>query len=466
MILQVYNLLKSLKYLESFARFIFSAPAGLTMFSKSSFTPNAGFLIIPPLLKRKLFLVKSAHLLCMALMLAPVSALQAAEKSPAALQQEALAERDNLLATEPLWSKRISVSLDKRFVKLQSVQMDDLLYSVDWRGVIYAIETMSGDTVWQHDVGAIVSGGLSLDSGLLLLGTSEGELIALQPTDGTEVWRSQLSSEILSAPLVADGHVVVHSNDGYVYGLSAQNGEQLWAYQYKVPALTLRGTSVPIYAMGLVLVGLGNGKVVALDLQSGVVRWLQTVAVPRGRSELQRMVDIDATPVRVGSIIYVVSYQGRVAALDIGTGRVVWIREFSSYSGMAADSESLYLSDSEGKVSAINQATGATLWTQGKLSGLKLTQPVISKGTLIVAADDGYLYWLATESGELLSRTAVKELAARLQGLEWDLWNDYDHSALPDFYDEDIGINVAPQPLSDGSLLVLDNQGYLTRFRH
>ncbi len=407
--------------------------------------------------------------LCVAVLLVAVvvsSTAMAAKKSPQLIQQEMLAEFDNRLATEPLWSKRISVSLGKRFIKLQSVQGGDVLYSTDWRGAVYAIDSTSGETLWQHQVGEIVSGGLTLASELLLLGTSEGRLIALNSTDGTEAWRSQLSSEILSAPLLADGHVVVHSNDGYVYGLSASDGEQLWAYQYKVPALTLRGTSAPIYAGGLVLVGLDNGKLVALDIQSGSVRWLQTVAVPRGRSELQRMVDIDAAPIKVGNVLYVVSYQGRVAALDIATGRVIWIREFSSFGGMAADSESLYVSDAEGHVSAINQATGATLWTQRKLAGLELTRPLISKGVLIVAADDGYLYWLVTESGELLSRSAVKEIAARLQGMEWDLWDDYDRSALPDFYDEDIGINVAPQQLNDGSLLVLDNLGYLTRFSH
>lgn len=411
-------------------------------------------------LKQTLFVA----VLLVAVVVSPMA--MAAKKSPQLIQQEMLAEFDNRLATEPLWSKRISVSLGKRFIKLQSVQSDDVLYSADWRGSVYAIDSTSGETLWQHQVGEIVSGGLTLASGLLLLGTSEGRLIALKQEDGAEAWRSQLSSEILSAPLLADGHVVVHSNDGYVYGLSADDGEQLWAYQYKVPALTLRGTSAPIYAGGLVLVGLDNGKLVALDIQSGSVRWLQTVAVPKGRSELQRMVDIDATPIKVGNAVYVVSYQGRVAALDIATGRVIWIREFSSFDGMAADSESLYVSDAEGHVSAINQATGATLWTQRKLAGLELTHPLISKGVLIVAADDGYLYWLATDSGELLSRSAVKELAARLQGMEWDLWDDYDRSALPDFYDEDIGINVAPQQLSDGSLLVLDNLGYLTRFSH
>ncbi len=407
--------------------------------------------------------------LCVAVLLVAVvvsSMAVAAKKSPQQIQQEMLAEFDNRVATEPHWSKRISVSLGKRFIKLQSAQGDGVLYSADWRGVIYALDSVNGEILWQHQVGEIVTGGLTLASGLLLLGTSEGKLIALKPADGTEVWRSQLSSEILSAPLLADGHVVVHSNDGYVYGLSASDGEQLWAYQYKVPALTLRGTSAPIYAGGLVLVGLDNGKLVALDIQSGSVRWLQTVAVPKGRSELQRMVDIDAAPVKVGNAVYVVSYQGRVAALDIATGRVIWIREFSSFGGMVADSESLYVSDADGHVSAINQATGATLWTQRKFAGLELTQPLISKGVLVVAADDGYLYWLATDSGELLSRSAVKEIAARLQGMEWDLWDDYDRSALPDFYDEDIGINVAPQQLNDGSLLVLDNLGYLTRFSH
>lgn len=381
-------------------------------------------------------------------------------------QHQALAEYDNQLSTDPLWSERISVSFGKRFIKLQTIQSGNVVYSIDWRGAVYALDLDSGERLWRKEIGEIVSGGIGGTQQLLLLGTTEGEVVALDPLNGDEVWRSQLSSEILSVPLVAEGRVVVHSNDGYVYGLSASNGEQQWAYQYKVPALTLRGTSSPVYSNGLVQVGLDNGKLVALDVRSGSVRWEQTIAVPEGRSELQRMVDIDAAPIQIGDSLYVVSYQGRIAALDSASGRVIWIRDLSSYSGMVADNQNLYVSDELGHISAINLASGATIWKQKKLESLQLTRPLVKQNRLIAAAEDGYLYWMDTDSGELLSRTSVKELAARLRGLEWDLWNDYDRSGLPDFYDEDIGINAAPQLLDDGSLLVLDNQGYLTRFTY
>jgi len=390
----------------------------------------------------------------------------AAEIKGSSEQQQALMAYDNVLPIEPLWSQRISVSFGKRYIKLQAMQIGDVVYSADWRGALYAVALESGELLWRHDVGDIVSGGVGGNEKLLLLGTNEGEIVALNPLDGKEIWRSQLSSEILSSPLVAEGRIVVHSNDGYVYGLSASDGKQQWAYQYKVPALTLRGTSSPIYSGGLVQVGLDNGKLVALDVKSGSARWEQTIAVPEGRSELQRMVDIDTAPLHIGNTLYVVSYQGRVAALDNMSGRVIWIRDFSSYNGMASDAQNLYVADESGDISAINLASGATLWKQQKLAGLGLTRPLISQGKLIVAARDGYLYWMDTESGELLSRTSVKALAARLRGLEWDLWDDYDRSGLPDFYDEDIGINAAPQQLDDGSLLVLDNQGHLTRFSH
>ncbi len=377
-----------------------------------------------------------------------------------------LEQYDNQLNIEPLWSDRVSVSFGKRYIKLRPQQFGDAVYSADWRGEVLAHQLESGELLWQKSLEGIITGGVTASDEMVLLGGAEGEVIALHPQSGELLWRSQLSSEILAPPLHGGGYVVVHSNDGYIYGLSAQTGEQQWVYQYKVPALTLRGTSSPVLSGNLVVVGLDNGRLVALDLQSGSVSWEQTIAVPQGRSELQRMVDIDATPLLIDGMLYVVSFQGRVAALEASSGRVVWIRDFSSYSGMDADHENLYVSDSEGVVYAINRQNGASLWKQEQLKALILSHPVVSQAEVIVAADDGYLYWLSRQSGELLSRISSKELVARLKGMEWNLWTDYDRSGLPEFYDEDVGINIAPQRLSDGSLLVLDNQGYLTRFSH
>lgn len=390
----------------------------------------------------------------------------AAELSVREKQQLMLSDYNNQLATQPIWSQRVSVSYGKRFIKLQTLQLGEVIYGLDWRGTLSALSLESGKVLWKRELGVSISAGVGGSDELLLIGTADGEMIALNPLDGSDVWHHQLSSESLSIPLLADDWVVVHSNDGYIYGLSKEAGEQIWAYQYKVPALTLRGTSSPIYVDGMVLVGLDSGKMVALDIKTGSVNWEQTIAIAKGHSELQRMVDIDAKPLIHGSSVYVVSYQGRIASLDIASGRVLWIRDFSSYSGMTADNENLYVSDAQGDVSAINLSNGATLWTQSKLAGLLVTEPVLNHQQLIIAADDGFLYWLAIDSGELLSRVSTEALAARLRGMEWDLWHDYDRSALNDFYDKDTGINAAVQRLKDGSLLVLDNQGYLTRFTH
>ncbi|MEX5695020.1 PQQ-binding-like beta-propeller repeat protein, partial [Pseudomonas syringae] len=84
--------------------------------------------------------------------------------------------------------------------------------------------------------------------------------------------------------------------------------------------LTLRGTSAPIVTNRLAVAGLSTGKVVALDISNGVPVWEQRVAIPQGRSELERVVDIDGGLLLSGSTLYVASYQGRIAALDLDSG--------------------------------------------------------------------------------------------------------------------------------------------------
>jgi outer membrane protein assembly factor BamB len=259
-----------------------------------------------------------------------------------------------------------------------------------------------------------LSGGIGAGEGLLFVGTDEGEVIALDPDKGGVQWRAQLSSEVLAPPLAQEGVLVVRTNDGRVAALDPANGNTLWSYSSTVPALTLRGSSLPLIDRDRVFAGFANGKLVALGLTSGEVLWESTVGVPEGRSELERMVDIDADPVLVDGIIYTAAYQARLVALTSVAGSLLWSRDLSTYQGMVAGADALYLSDSDGKVFAVSRRTGAVLWQQDKLAGRAITAPVMYRGNLFVADGQGYLHGLSPDDGHFVARFHVADEAIPL----------------------------------------------------
>ena len=191
-------------------------------------------------------------------------------------------------------------------------------------------------------------------------------------------------------------------------GLDEQTGAQLWSYERTVPALSLRGTSTPIIVDDMVISGFASGKLVALQLSSGKPIWEVSVAEPRGRSELERMVDLDADPVEFNSVVYTASFQGGIAAISVIDGDLLWRREeISSHAGIALNWRYIFLTDDDSDIWVFDQENGAALWRQSDLHNRKLTAPTLYKDTVLVGDFEGYIHWFAQEDGRQLHRMLI-----------------------------------------------------------
>lgn len=285
------------------------------------------------------------------------------------------------------------------------------LFVVHPRGRVRALDAACGCRLWNRETAELTTGALGSGSGYLLLGTHKGELLALAVESGAERWRSEFSSEVMGRPLISNGTVVVRTGDGKMYGLNASNGERQWVYETTVPSLSLRGIGDPLIVGDTVYAGFSNGKVAALSVRDGKLLWDKVVAQAKGRSELERLVDVDAGLAYSDGVLYAVAFQGRLASLDAATGRIIWAREFSAHSGIALRGGQLFISDDEGQVWAVDRRTGATLWRQKKLMRRALTAPVIHNGAVVVGDYAGYLHWLSADDGTLLVRRHLDDEA-------------------------------------------------------
>lgn len=319
---------------------------------------------------------------------------------------------------DTLWDETIGVGADEQSLKLVPAIGFGKILAADKNGLVQARDLTTGKLIWEaeaqdvHEKEVHFSGGPGIGAGTAILGSSDAEVIALNIENGATLWKSTVSSEVLSVPVIAKGIVVVRTIDGAIVAFDEKTGKKLWHYEQNIPALSVRGVSAPIIVEDKVICGYDSGKLIALRLEDGKYVWETSVAMPSGRSEVERLVDLDVDPVEEAGVIYVASYQGGISAVTQANGEVTWRNpEISSHTGLSKDFQYLYLSDSEGDLLQIEQQSGRSLWKQKELHQRQLTAPAVYGSYVVVGDYDGYVHWLSNTDGRQLGRTHITSAA-------------------------------------------------------
>jgi outer membrane protein assembly factor BamB len=330
-----------------------------------------------------------------------------------------LTELKTQLKISELWDLSFE-GTEGAYLKLVPSLEGDRLYIAEPSGEVTALEAETGKRLWSVDLEVPISGGPGVNDGLVAIGTQEAELILLNAEDGSLHWRKRVSSEVLSVPAIGRGRVVCRTIDGRITAFSTEDGESRWIYDRKVPVLTLRGESSPVLNETQVMVGFANGMLVALSLDSGAPNWEALITAPSGRTELERVVDIDAELKLVEGTLYAAAFHGELAAISEISGVVLWRRKISSHAGLDADWRQLYITDEADHIWSLDATNGATLWQQKALHARQLTAPAMLEGNLVVGDFDGYLHWLSQYDGRMLARKRVGGSAIRVQPLVYN----------------------------------------------
>ncbi len=306
-----------------------------------------------------------------------------------------------------LWSENVGNGQGDIYNRLQPVLSGGLIYAASNSGDVVALNKTNGRRVWSRDLDTALSGGVSVAEGRLFVAAVSGDVIALNSDNGSELWRHNVGAEVLS-PVAANASVaVVQTLDGRLLGLDAGNGEEMWEFVTTVPVLTMRSVSTPLLINDTVVAGFSSGKVVALDANDGKIRWERRVAIPKGRSELDRIVDIDGSLLYRNDLIYVVSYQGNAMAIEPSNGRVIWSEPASSYSGLANGFGNIYISDADGSIIALAEANGDIRWQRTELARRRLSDPAAISSYVAVGDFEGYVHFLSQVDGHMAGRIRI-----------------------------------------------------------
>ncbi|MFZ3374821.1 MAG: PQQ-binding-like beta-propeller repeat protein [Chthoniobacterales bacterium] len=185
-----------------------------------------------------------------------------------------------------------------------------------------------GGILWRKQTGGAVRSSPVIAGGLIVIGSSDGNLYALDANTGHEKWRFSADSAVASTAAIAGDRVFFSSYKGAFYAVNFQDGKLLWKTQFgpDAPRAYEQETgqhpashdgdfflSSAAVLNDTVVVGGSDGLVYALNTKSGSARWKFRTG---GR--------VRSSPAISNGVVYVGSYDGSLYAIDFYSGKLVW----------------------------------------------------------------------------------------------------------------------------------------------
>lgn len=299
-------------------------------------------------------------------------------------------------------------------------------------GVLFILDPKKGtvsayrgkDRLWQNEISKIgLSSGVTAADGIVVIGNKKGQIFALDQASGEQKWTAQLSGSLISSALIQSGRVVVVANDNTTFGLADESGQQVWTYKLPGEQFSLRGQASPVTLdPNTVLVASSNAYLYAIDSLSGTLRMQRRVAVSDGRSDIQRLIDIDAEPTVAGQFVVTTSYQGQVTVTDLASQRVVWSEDTSSITRPEVSGRQVFVSQTDGQLVSYDLITGQKIWTNDQLLNRNLSNPVMLGQELLVGDLDGVLHMIDPTSGNIIGRSKTSGEVRSLRVLDNQLY--------------------------------------------
>lgn len=321
-----------------------------------------------------------------------------------------------------VFSTSVSSTSSEDALRLRLDTDNGVVFALDPKGEVAAYK--GKQRLWEAKVTKEgLSSGVEAADGVVIVGNQKGRIFALDQATGATKWSTQLSGAIISSALIQSGRVIVVANDGTVYALDVESGQQAWTYKLPNASLSLRGQASPVSLdPRTVLIGTSTGYLFAIDSLAGVPRLQRRVAVSEGRSDIQRLIDVDSEPVVSGQYVVTTSFQGQVTVLDLATQRILWSENSSSINRPEVIDGKVIVSQTDGQIIAYDLITGQQIWKNEQLLNRNLSNPVLLGSTLVVGDLDGYLHQIDLNSGTTLGRSKTSGEVRTLRVIDNQLY--------------------------------------------
>jgi len=129
-----------------------------------------------------------------------------------------------------------------------------------------------------------------------------------------------------------------------------------------------------------------------------------------GRTLWKVPIPSESSPLVVGGLVYVGSWDHRIYALGLGTGKTVWstLLDGEPQSSAAYADGTVFIGDNSGTVTALDARSGAIRWKARSFSHFRTGReyfyatPTVAYGRVFASNTDGTVYAFGAATGNLL----------------------------------------------------------------
>lgn len=331
----------------------------------------------------------------------------------------------NFTPDEPkrIWSKSIGSGSNKIPLTTQPIVVAGVIFTLDSRNKLRAIRSDNGREIWAHSMkdkeegDDVIPGGIAFSAGTLFVTNGFKQLIAVDPQQGKTLWTADLPAPSRAAPSALDGRVFVSTLDSRLLAFDAKTGQSLWDQQGFSESTTLLGASVPAVNSNIVVPAYSSGEVYALRVENGAVAWTDNLAATRRTGALSTISDIKALPVIDRGIIYAVSFSGLMVAIDQRTGQRIWQREIGGAQTPWVSGNLVFVITKEQKLVALERETGSISWVtelpayknkSQRTDPITWNGPILAGGRLMIFSSHGKAFDIDPQDGRKIRGWATR----------------------------------------------------------
>jgi len=292
----------------------------------------------------------------------------------------------------------------------EPVAVNGVLYAATAKGQITLLDAKSGSFISRWDIAESISYGLTTDGQYLYVSTDNAEIIAIG-LDGIEIWRTALTSRVLGKAAVNNQLLYVLSQDGYLVALDRKTGQQVWLYDSGNPKLTIFGDASPVIAGAQVVAAFASGRIQGFRQETGDLLWSQELGKAKGRTDLKRINDSDASPVVVNQkFVFGNSLQDEVLLISLENGRPVKKYPYGSRHSVIPFTDTLVIQLNNDSIIGLHPQTGDLLWENQDFVYRELTDAAIWQGFLAFGDKFGWLHVVDPNTGISVARYQVDHI--------------------------------------------------------
>ena len=304
-----------------------------------------------------------------------------------------------------MWKKNIGEHNGENF---DIFNVDNFLFTATSDGNIKKLDIESGDILWEENIGITITSGISGDAENILFSTADGFLWCMDH-DGELVWKVLLEGIVNSLPIIYDSMIVVKINSYKIIQLNIKDGSVIWKYQAAIPPLTFKSEGKLAHSDNVVYLGLPGGKLIAIDSPTGGLVWESNISRAKGVTDIERANDITSHPVIDDAVIYGVTTNGDISALNRRNGKSIWTEPISSFYGMAFNGSSLFVTHDTGSIYSIDKSDGEIEWRQAALKHRRIRVGTLINDYIAFGDYDGYVHFLSVDDGSIIGRIKLED---------------------------------------------------------